>query len=508
VLSDDFDGDGSPEIAAWTVAAPEAKDLSPGELWLFPSQGPSRKILEFPAFLPTGPECTPVAALSEPSPGALAIDVRVACSSGLIARAPTRAVMIVSTGADGGPRFGLRSADPAPGETLSLDIGVRDEDGDGRTDFRVNAALGLATKPPLVSAPLVFLDRAAGISRDAREPARTLLAAFKDETVRARQKKTAPAVLERVYGARRLLAAVCAEGATPRIFDWNGSAFPCSSLQDLVERLATLELSAQLALGDGLGALGVLTREAWYFGSLRQKARAQLVKDLEMKLRRASATRTLLTLGPRRLTTPGYSPLDFEPSGALLIDADSGVYRVGPGAAPAERVSEDAGPATWPREVTRSSGERLIGVSYSCDRSEVALLVVGGGAEPQVTSLLSPRPGVCGGKRFNDNFTLTPVDDEASFEVLVGGVLIGGGKTAPGNAPPRGSARSRNGRFLVAPTPLGLYLTGERSELWKIETWEGASASGCVVDNDGMRAACVRGARAELYVRGAEPGVQ
>ncbi len=502
-LAGDFNSDASRELVVWTLPDPEQKQpAEPGELWLYPASGPPKKLLDFPGFLPTGANCTPLVALSQSATATVTLDIRVACTTQLVGRAATRALLLVAPFGEQHPRFGIRAADAAPGEVLTLDLKARDEDSDGRDDYRLTAGISRGNAAPEITAQFLFFDRAAGVSRDAREPAKGLLELLKRDTSRALKKKTADSALAHVDSARRLLASLCAEGATPRVFDWTGNPLPCGGMAELVDRLGAIEISAHLAKGDVAAALGALARDGWYFGSLKPALRAQLVKDIEKQTKVVPVNRASLGARPRAVTAPSFSPLRFERSGALLITTDSGLYRLAPDAIREEPVSADAASALgWPLEVVSREGQRWLGVSYSCGRSEVELLVSGGASEPQTTTLLAPRPGVCGGGRFADAFTPTPLAVDPRLEALVGGAIVG---THDASAPP-GSARSPNATHVAIPTPLGLFIQSaseaSRGELWKSDGFTLAGVSGCVVDDSGTRAACVRGGRAELYTK-------
>jgi hypothetical protein len=505
-LGADFNGDGAREIVAWTLPDPERKEPSaPGELWFYPASSPAKKLLDFPGFLPTGGNCTPLVALSQAASTtkSVTVDVRVACTSQLVGRTATRAVALIDPFADRQPRFGLRAADAAPGEVLALDLTARDEDNDGRDDYHLVASLTRGSAPAELSASMVFLDRAAGISRDAREPARGLLELLKRDTSRALKKKTAELARAHVDIARRLLASLCAEGATPRVFDWSGAPLPCSGLADLSDRLSAIEISASLAEGDVPAALGALGRDGWYFAPMRAALRSQLVKDIEKQAKVVPATRTSLGARPKTSKPPSFSALRFESGGALAIVTESGLYRLAPDAVREEPVGADGAPASWPLEVVTPRGDHWIGVGYSCGRSEVELLLAGGSNEPQVTTLLAPRPGVCGGAHFDDNFTPAPLAAEPQLEALVGGAFVG---TRSAAVPP-GSSRSANGAYVAIPSPLGLFIQSASGagELWRIDGFSSASTSGCVVDDSGQRAACVRAGRAELYTKSPAP---
>lgn len=495
-LVSDFNADGASEIVAWTLPDQASNEALPGELWFYPTQGEPKKLLDFPSFLPTGPDCTPVASLSQSGTRTLSVDVRVSCASRLLARAPTRALCSVDPFADNAPRFGVRAAEAAPGELFTLSLLTRDEDNDGREDYRLSVGVGLGNTPPEVFAELVFLDRSAGVSRDGREPVKSLLEALKKDGPRSQKKKTAEQALQHVEATRRLLGSLCAEGGTPRVFDWVGNPLRCGGLQDVVDRLATLEISAWLAEGEPAEALAALSRDGWYFGAMRQKLRTQLAGDIEKKLTTTPASKLVIGARPKAFKPPSYSPLSFEASGALLIQTESGLMRFAPDAVREEPVPPEANIAPWPLEVTAGE-QRWLGVSYSCDRSELSLLIVGAGAEATPSKLLAPRPGVCAGGAFREGLAPSPASTGRTIEALVGGTPIN--EKSP-ELPRPGAARSPNGSELAVPTALGLLVRGKNQRLFKIDGWSLPSVSGCVVDDSGNRAACVREGRAELYV--------
>ncbi|MDQ2647316.1 MAG: hypothetical protein M3020_26165, partial [Myxococcota bacterium] len=153
----------------------------------------------------------------------------------------------------------------------------------------------------------------------------------------------------------------------------------------------------------------------------------------------------------------------------------------------------------WPLEVA-AGPDRLTGPVYSCDRSEVQLLLTGAGARMLPLKMLAPRPGACRGGKFEEAFPMIPVAaDENGFEVIWGGVLLRSGEQRPRQKP--GSPRTEDGNSLVFATPLGLAVVGSKSELWKVEGWDVAAGSDCVLANDVKRAACIRAGRVEVYSR-------
>lgn len=494
--------DGKSSVAAWTLPESAEADALAGELWLYPVDGAARKLFDLPAFLPTGASCRHEVALVEVSSVAVVLDVQATCDTELQERAATRAFAVLDPTSTTPFRFGLRAAGSAPGESWTLKLSPHDEDGDGRNDYRLDATLSAGSKGAAATARLVWFDRAAGVSRDARQPERSLVEQLQKETLRARNAKNAKAALERAETLRRLLSSLCAESATPRLFDWEGTPLKCHPLAESIDRLAQVEAVAALTLGDVPRALSVITRDGWYLQPMRTAQRAAILKELEKKLTSVPAARIAIGVRPKSPPPPHWSPLAFDAQGALLIQSDSGLFRLAADGAREELVDPASADKPWPLAVTNAAGERLLAVSYSCDRSEVGLLMASGATLPTLQPLLAPRPGACGSVRFAEGFVPAPVGAGEGFHLLVGGVLV-----STTEAPPQlhsGSARSPDALHTAIPTPVGLLVQGSKSELWKSEGWDLAPARSCVVSSGGVRAACVRGGRAELYLR-AEP---
>jgi hypothetical protein len=501
LLWSDVNLDQKSDVFAFTLPAKGAPaEAAPGQVDFYPGDGPSKKLFEWPSFLPSGPSCTPSASLVQHTGNTLMVDLRASCTTQLVARAPVRAVAVLEHSRENPFVFGVRAADAAPGESLVLDVWYRDTDDDGRPDptLRVGVNLRPNEVPPFVE--FAWFDRAAGESRDARRTSKRLIAELDNELVHAQRKKTAARSLRRLDVIRRALFSACAESGTPRVFDWEGAPFACELTPDVIDRLGAVDVTARLTEGDLAGAVGALARDGWYFGALGPKRRVALVGELEKRLPPIPVTSVALDLTLRAATRPHYSPLAFDAEGALLVQTAQGLVRVPPGSDRAAAVSADAGTSTWPLEITAGS-DRLISVVYSCDRSEVQLLLTGPSTRTLPTTLLAPRPGVCRGGSVAEPIPLAPIAaSQAGVEAVLAGTRVhAGAPVGPGT--PRGSARSENGQALALSTPLGLIVTGDKTELWKVEGWAVASGSDCVVANGARRAACVRGNRVEIYTR-------
>jgi hypothetical protein len=486
--------EGTSTTVAWLLA--DGSDKGPraaGELWAFPKNPGPKRLATLPGFVPGGPSCKLTTGLARTGPHTVTLDVRSECTGALIARSPMRALVVVAPEAERPEILSLRVAGPAPGETLELGANTADRDGDGRDDVAVDVSVG-GPGGPKVSAPLVWLDRAAGPSRDSAEPQRTLVRLASREATRAKTKKLADEVVRGVAAVRRLMASLCAEGATPRVLDGDGNPFGCGASSLVVDSLLTAEVTAELARGRVLDAFAALARDGWYFGKASSAARQKLERQLLDAVEPVTAVVKTLEPRPAGLErTPRFSPLAFDEAGGVLVSTLAGIVRTEPdGSAPTPVADSTAQRAL---DVLVAPGQRWLGVAFSCDRSEVTLALEG--APPLVTGLLSPRPGACGHTPFWASEAPAPVSaGGGELLAIVGGALVGKG---PDTIPP-GSARSANRQWTVVPTSFGLLVDGAAHRLVNLGTSvkEPARLTDCVVKNDGKSVACVTKGQAIL----------
>jgi hypothetical protein len=476
------------DFVTWLRADPaDAGSRSAGELWLFPKAGEARRLAALPGFVPAGAGCTLDSRLDRTGAASVTLDVSARCETALIARAPVRAVIVMTLGA-ARPLLELRAASPAPDETLELTSTSTDHDQDGRDDVTLGVRVGHASGPR-AEAPLVFFDRAVGAARDAAEPRRTFERLAARESARAKTKKVAEDALAMVGAIRRLMASVCAEGGTPRLFDQDGAPFACGSLATASDSLMSAELAATLALGRVREAFGVLERDGWYFGKLSAPTKKRLEADLLEAIEPVSARSTPVDLRPMFSAGAHFAPLWFDASGALFVRTANGVQRVDATGTPSPADSSVAPPDT----AARAGGRLLLAPVFSCDRSETTLMFDSG--PPSATRLLAPRPGACGRASFDPKVMLRPIAAGATVSALIGATLVG--DETPGSTSPPGSARSPDGRTLAVPTRYGLLLDGAKHRLLAGLTDPG-SLTECVCANDGTRAACVQGGKVVL----------
>lgn len=486
------------QVVAWLEADADARDVVPGLLMAYGPGGQSRQLMALPSFVPIGPGCVHATRLVQTGVASVLVDTVATCPAGQMARVPVQAVSVVAPASDRPEVLTLRVAAPAPGETLSIDEDSSDRDGDGREDVKLVFTL-TAPEGAKASATLAFVDRAAGVSRDATEPRASLMLAAK-----ALLAKAGPTASAEVDATRRLLATLCAEAATPRVFDAEGSGIRCDDLGGVVDALARTEVLSRLAAKDALGAASVLTRANWYFKKLSPDAEKSITKELTKRLLAVAPSASALGVRPKAVKGPHWSPLWFEPDGALLVVTDTGVVRVSRDGTTETPVDADGGTPAWPLDVTDPSGRRLTGSLCACDSSEVQLGLSDAAGTPQTglpTRLLSPRPGGCKG-RFSCPDPVPVAAGPEGFSVLLGGALSEPKKVGKA-LPSPGSARSPDGTWLVATTTLGLVVTGLAQELWKLPEApvDARHAQNCVVANDRTAVACVVDGRVVLLKR-------
>jgi hypothetical protein len=498
-LAADFDGDGQKEALMWTRARSDPPEsAASGELVHVGGRSPppGRTIAKMPSFVPSGPGCRHGVVLSLTGPHTATLDVAARCDAQLVPRSPTRGIVVLSPAGDRTTVLELRAADPAPAELWSLSVDSSDRDGDGRDDVRVSIALTAEGDDAEARADLVFLDRTAGPSRDMTEPARTLGTA----TTTA-GKNTTRQISARAANARRLYGTLCAESGTARVFDGEGAPFSCPGITGALSTVLVAEVHAAIIRRDAPAAFAAIARDGWYEASLPAKQRTALEKELATAWPKRGATERLLEPLPRgKSGLPRWSPLTFEPAGALLVETRDGVSRVHP-----DGRIEDAteGVEAWPLAVGAGAAPRWTGVAFPCERSEVLLLESDPTGTPlpsKPTRLPAPRPGPCRHTASLPTPSLTPIEwSETRQAGMIGGALFGAAELSElGVAAVRGSPRSPDGKVLVIPAAAGLVVaTGAKSEVWTAA--DAATLSDCAVANGATAVACVRADRAVLF---------
>jgi hypothetical protein len=492
-LSGGLGGGHERDVLAWLVGTPDKPVI--GELWLYPENGPARLVASAPGFLPTGPSCTHAAHLQQTGPSTIALDIQAACNTPLLPRAPVRSVSVLEPLRDPPKIVGFQLAAPAPGEVLDLEIASRDRDKDGRDDVELSLAVSTG-QGPLARASFVWLDRSAGLSRDSSEPLASFarLGAWAGE--RAENHKSSSEVADAVDAARRLYGSLCSESGVARIALDTGEELPCGELGAVFQALTAANINADLSLGHVERGFADLAQYDWFPSGSKADSERFVKAELKQLLGRVTRRHVIklvpLEGHPRDLDSgPHYSPLSFYSDGSLLLLTPTGIVR----AAPDGRFEYDAGSKVlaWSTTVTGPNGERLTGVAFPCERSEVSWLRSapnGAPLPPLPSNLIAPRPGAC---QASSPFTpprVVPIAwTSEGVSAFVGATLVG---PLPAH-PPMGSAVSPNGRFAIVPTPWGLLVTGkEKPALWVFDDPTlSAQLRDCVVNDNAQAAACI-----------------
>jgi hypothetical protein len=432
-------------------------------------------------------------------------------------REPSRSIAVLGFGK--GPRVQLEAGilDPAGSAKLGIDADGIDRDGDGFEDVTLVATLEGGEAPfepgPRTRARVVWFDKSAGLSRDPGEPDASLRAALSSLAFRAKSTKDAPAVPPAARQARALYRALCAEGGSARIVRGAGDALlSCGSSRGL-EDAALAEVRAAVTNQSTLLAIGVLDR-------------AQKPPATKTAARTTEATGWITTAAPitnatdaprqvaavpafERRKNPAWGALAFESSGRLLVRTVAGVVRV-------DYTTGDETDASdvksWDLAVTSPSGaHRLLEVYNACDG--VALhATLGPGSEQDLVDAplpIAPPLGMsrCTTAKGEPAPALALAWGASGLEAVIAGepMLITDAGRASALAQPlgqtfvMGSPRSPDGKNLVVPTSLGLWLRTERkTRLLRAPALDGTYGEqrDCVVSDDGSRVACIRAGRA------------
>lgn len=494
-----------PDALVWvTPTTPEQWNGPMGELRWFPLGHDPKPVLEQPAFVPTGPGCQQDVRLTRLSETTILLDAHARCERSLPQRTPNRAIALLTLNPTPSFLLGLRVAEPATDETLVVSAASADRDGDGREDPSIEFELGVVSTQARARASMGWLDRAAGPSIDESYFAAALEPNLRSWEQSLKKRTEIPGVLAQTAALRRLMSSLCHQSSVPRVFDWQGEPLRCPSIQQVAVKLARIEVSSALGLGDPLEAAHAVQFAGTWLGGLPKSETDALMRRIAKTLKSVKAERVaheLRALAPPADGSVRYSPLRFEPEGSLLVQTEAEKLTRLDLQGTATPLDADAGVRPWPLAVTSPNGRRFLQVIPSCDRSELALALnaENGMLLPLVpTRLLSPRPGVCKSPTVWP-FKVAPIDwQNESPTALIDAACWSGSMAQPCPAPAKlgafvpGAPRSPDGSRLIANTVVGLFvLGGSKPELWASAEPLDAGLRDCVVANDARAIACV-----------------
>lgn len=504
-LEQDFTGDGQVDALLWThpAAADEKYEGPLAELWFFPAGGDAKVLFRMPGWLPSGTGCVFEPHLQGFASGQVWLEVRSRCQGSLPQRTPTRLYAMFAPTASRAQILGLRGAEPAEGESLSISPKLSDRDGDGRPDPAIAVSLAHASTGTTAQLELGWLDRAAGASVDDSHFAKALEPTLRAWESRLGRKATGQDLGKETYALRRLVHSLCQQAATPRIWDIQGDGIRCPGLPLLGPRLTRIEIKSALLANDLGLALRSLSYATTWIGGLPTVEREGFVKlfDKQLTVVKPSLPVTVSVRPKPSKGQPRFSPLAFDADGNLSIYTEANVLvRAKPDGTSAP-VDADA-ETPWPLEVTAPDGRKWSSVVPACDRSEMLLastLPNGSFAPLAPLELLSPRPGVCKNP-IAWPVALSPIawSDTMPTAIIDGYCSSAQGSAvcqAPSKLGPvrRGSPRSPDGRKLVFVSTLGpIVYGGAKPERWDSSVFDARPLTDCVVSNEAQAIACVQ----------------
>jgi hypothetical protein len=514
----DFDGDGAPDAFAVT-RSPDGGD--PGVLVFYrgsPRAEPGDAGLAVQmTFAPTiemphEAGCTPVDRLVSVGRRSVLVELGTQCPP-RAGSAPDRWLAVIGGGATPRVRLAASIVDPPGAPALAVEGDASDRDGDGLEDVALRVFLeggGAPLEPgPRVGATLAWLDRPAGLSRDAGATEASFAALAGQAAARDRSPKDAASVPGLVAQTRALWRAVCADGGAPRLVGVSGTgAISCGSTRAL-EEAGLAEVRAYVTQGDPLRAALALDR-AGRAPASRTPARVVEARGWIEQVAPAVTARRVRAVSAVPQSGKGHEPawgaLAFEPSGKLLVRTRAGVVRVDADAGD-EASADDVTP--WPAAVTSPDGTlRWIETYDACDGVALHATFAGGDDMRDVALPVAPSLGDrCSGSRGAPARALAVAWGPGGLEAIVEGQpLLVSPETSRASllaafldSPAvKGAPRSPDGKVLVASTSVGLLVrNASRARLLRAPELDGtwAEQHDCAVSSDATHAACVRAGR-------------
>jgi hypothetical protein len=516
----DFDGDGTPD--AFALVRP-AQGNDPGELTYYRGAPlapdgvgglAAQTTFAPPADLTRDASCAAVDRLFAAGKRSVMVELGARCPP-RPTTTPDRWVAVVA-GGGATPRLRLAATmvDPPGAPSLVVDAEASDRDGDGLEDVALRVTLEGGSAPlepgPRVGATLAWLDRPAGLSRDAGATESSFTTLAGQAAVRAKSAKEAASVPGLVAQMRALWRAMCADGGAPRLVGVAGTGTITCGATRALEEAGLAEVKAYVTMGDALRAALALDR-AERAPASRTPARAGEARGWIEPIAPKAMARAIRGVSAVPQSGKGHEPawgaLAFESSGKLLVRTRAGVVRVDPD------VGDEASATdvmAWAEGVTSPDGAlRWIETYDACDGVALHATFAGGDDMHDVALPVAPSLGDrCAGSRGAPARALAVAWGLGGLEAVVEGqpVLMA---PATGQASllatlldspsVPGAPRSPDGKAFVASTSAGLLVRlGARSRLLRAPELDGAWAEqrDCAVSNDATHVACVRAGKA------------
>ena len=519
-LVHDFDGDGARDVIA--VVRSASKVEAPGEVLFYRGRPGADGSVAQPSPIAPAAEltndpgaprvdaasCASTQRLGQVGKHSAFVEIGVTCAK---PSAATRWIAVLL-----GDRVHIAAVlyDPPGFPKMTVSADGSDVDNDTIDDVALRVTLEGGGAPfdpgPKVSATLKWLDRPAGLSRDAAATDASFASLASIAMARAARGKEAPSVPAYVAQVRSLFRAICPEAGTPRIKKVGSGQITCGASRSL-EDANIAEVRALVSLGDPLRAIAAFDR-AQRAPATKTAARTNEAQGWIAQaapLLAARATRPIAAV-PRRISgsSPAWGSLAFEATGKLLVRTSAGVVRVD--AELGDEV-EAEGVAAWPTGVVSPDGSmRWIEAYNPCDGFALRATFAPTGEAGQMRDVVLPI-GVPLGPRCaskGEPASAIPIAwGLRGLEAIVAGEPV---LFAPDLAHARaftsfldqpsasGGPRSPDGRLFVLSTSQGLLVRGAKPRLYRAADLDGtyAAQQSCVISDDATHVACVRGGRA------------
>jgi hypothetical protein len=506
----DFDGDEKKD--AFAIVRP-ADVNDPGVLVLYRGAAPGvAATFAPPGGLARDASCVPVDRLEGAGKRAVFVEIGVHCAQHA-STAPGRWIAVVTGDTAARAIVAATISDPEGAPALSVDAEVADRDGDGRDDLALRVALeggGPPLEPgPRVTATVAWLDRPAGLSRDASATEASFAALASAAAAKASRASEAPSVPGYVAMGRALWRAVCSDGGAPRLASTAGTGTIACGGARALEDLGLAEVKAFVTMGDGWRAALAFDR-AQRPPAASTASRAREAQGWIEKVAPVSKTKTVRAFAAVPIAASGreptWGPLAFEASGKLLVRTKAGVVRVDPDLGD-EAAATDVG--EWKATVTSADGGvRWIETYDPCDGLPLrAAFEPASGDDLKEVALpvAAPIGGKCAGSRGAAARAVPVAWGPGGLEAIVEGepVLVAGDLSRASalaafldQPVALGAPRSPDGKTYVMATGAGIVVRGAggKSRLYRSADIDGSYAEqrGCVVSTDATHVACVR----------------
>jgi hypothetical protein len=264
-------------------------------------------------------------------------------------------------------RMALTITDPPGAPKLDLAVDAVDRDGDTVPDVTMLLSVQGGGEPgSSLSSKIAFLDRPAGLARDADEPRASIATHVKVALAKSSKAKESAEAVALVGRVQALLRATCPELPGARLSRFEGVTEPTCSLRDVLDDLSVAEVRGYAQSNRPFSAAAAFARfRGPFVARSPEKVReAEKALDLVAKITAPREVRPLsATVAVPKRHVPSWSPLSFTSKGELDVATATRVVRVDTKSFEERDLEE----SPWTSGVLSADGEtRLVEVYDAC----------------------------------------------------------------------------------------------------------------------------------------------